>query len=78
MLAALIPFYSIFAFMIFYDYCGMDVPLSDDKHRFVRDNSKKCNGVQDKFSLRQDVVQDKIQSEKISENFFFLTKFFFR
>ena len=24
--------------------CGMYIPLSDDKHRFVRDNSKKCTG----------------------------------
>ena len=31
-------------------------PLSDDKHRFVRDNSKKCTG-----NPRQDSVSDKIQ-----------------
>ena len=24
--------------------CGIYVPLSDDKHLFVRDNSKKCTG----------------------------------
>ena len=54
----------------------MYVPLSDDKHRFVRDNSKKCTGnltqnlVQDKFSLRQHLRQNSVR-EKIRE---FLSK----
>ena len=25
-------------------YCGMYVPLSDDKHQMVRDSSKTCTG----------------------------------
>ena len=37
----------------------MYVPLSDDKHQFVRDSSKKCTG-----------HRDKIQSEMKSEDFF--------
>ena len=43
----------------------MYIPLSDDKHRFVRDNSKKCTG-----NLRQNSVQDKIRE------FFFQQKLF--
>ena len=48
--------------------CSMYIPLSGDKHRKVRDSSKKCTG-----NPRQNAVQDKIQSEN-----FFLTvgKFF--
>ena len=35
-------------------YCGVYILLSDDKHRFVRDNSKKSAlKIQDKFQLRQ-------------------------
>ena len=44
----------------------MFIPLSDDKHQFVRDNLKKHIG-----NLRQNSVRDKIQSETKSKNFFF-------
>ena len=47
----------------------MYISLSDDKHRKVRDSSKKCTG-----NPRQNVVQDKIQSE----NFFPMVRIFFR
>ena len=47
-------------------YCGMYILLSDDKHRKVRDSSKNALEIRDKFSPRQNAVQDKIQSE----NFF--------
>ena len=50
--------------------CGMYIPLSDDKHRKVRDSSKKCTG---NLRQRQNAVQDKIQSE----NFFRWSEFFF-
>ena len=30
-------------FMLIIDF-GMYLPLNDDKHGFVRDNSKKCTG----------------------------------
>ena len=50
---------------------SMYVPLSDDKHRFVRDNSKSA------LESETNSVQDKMQSEKISENFF-SDKIFFR
>ena len=53
---------SIFSVIILI-YYGMEIPLSDNKHRFVRDNSYKVhwksetmsetNSAQDKFSLRQ-------------------------
>ena len=43
-------------------YCGMYIPLSDDKHRKVRDSSKKCTG-----------NQRQIQSE----NFFPMVGIFF-
>ena len=33
------------------NYCGMYIPLNDDKHQFVRDNSKKYTG-----NLRQNSV----------------------
>ena len=33
-------------------YCGMYIPLSDDKHRKVRDSSKKHTKILDKFSMR--------------------------
>ena len=41
-------------------YCGMYIPLSDDKHRKVRNSSKSALEIQDKFSPRQNR----------SENFF--------
>ena len=44
--------------------CGMCIPLSDDKHRFVRDSSLCALKIQDN-------VQDKFFSE-----IFFLTEFF--
>ena len=71
-----------FSFIYSVNYCGMYVPHSDDRHQFVRDSSKSTLEIRDN-------VQDKIQSEKKSENFFsdkfffqrrcfFLTKFFFK
>ena len=53
--------------------CGMYVPLSDDKHWKVWENSKSALEIQDKFSPRQNAVQDKIQSE----NFFLMVRIFF-
>ena len=49
-------------------YCGMYVPLTDDKHRKVRDSSKKCTGNLRQFSPRQNAVQDKIQSKIFFSN----------
>ena len=52
----------------------MYIPLSDDKHRKVRDSSKKCAGNLRQFSMRQNAVQDKIQSQEcfpmVRKNFF--------
>ena len=31
-------------------YCGMYIPLSDDKHQMVRDSSKKCTGQRRRIS----------------------------
>ena len=51
----------------------MCIPRSDDKYRKVRDSSKKCTEIRDKFSLRQNAVRDKVQSE----NFFPMVRIFF-
>ena len=40
----------------------MYIPISDDKHRKFRDRSKSALEIRDKFSQRQNAVQDKIQS----------------
>ena len=52
-------------------YYGMKNLLSDDKHRFDRDNSKKAH-----WKSETNSVRDKIQSKKISDNFFPIIFFF--
>ena len=49
----------------------MCIPLSDDKHRKVRDSSKSALEIQDKFSLRKNSVQEFFPMVRI----FFWTEF---
>ena len=48
----------------------MYIPLSDDKHRFVRDNSKRALEIQDKIQFKTNSVREKVRE------FFFPTKIF--
>ena len=65
----------------------MDIPLSDDKHLFVRDNSKKVHWKSEtvsktKYSRRQNSVQEKIREffcdKIIFQRKFFSNKIFFK
>ena len=51
--------------------CGMYIPLSDDKHRFVRDSSKKHTG-----NPRQIQSETKFSLRKYPRIFFLVTIFF--
>ena len=47
-------------------HCGMYILLSDEKHRFVRDNSKKVHGKSETNSVQEEYSEE----EKQSENFY--------
>ena len=54
-------------YVYFNCYCGMYIPLSDDKHRFVRDSSKSALE-----------IQDNVQHSFLLTIFFLTKKFFSR
>ena len=68
--------------LIFLFYCGIYIPLSDDKHRKVRDSSKKCLGnprqiqSETKCSPRQNSVWEFFSDGE--KNNFFQTEFCLR